>query len=195
MLRHTDPYKLEHLALAADTLPILVCVLHLEGTGDQRQWRLESLNTFACNVFGVNREQWLGTYVDESFPILGQPSLLSTVLTLVNIGGEADLGPCIATNGHQLNLLAGVKCVEELADQSLELPAYALNSPAAIHVASAWKAAFLHANEELDVQAMEQLLSQLLPSQDALVDSLRKLVHDYAFEHVAHVLGTLETSE
>jgi len=475
MPRHTDPQSLEHLALAADTLPILICVLHIEGTSDRRQCRLESLNTFACNAFGVNREQWLGTYIDESFPILGQPSQLSTLLALVDTGGEVDLGPCIPTNGRSLTLVAkslgpnlvciqsvpaseqfggqvpasfdgsddagaisrvdklfqdptptedaaesvrrikraffsnmshelrtplnailgfaqlmsrsggltdeqkshleiihnsgrhllelvnelleiarkeaggaslpetvfdskritstivpaaqpprrisslapgqrsfkvliaedrwenrkllealllplgflvrvatngaeaidvwrewqpdvilmdmqmpivdgyhataeikkasrpldvpiialsasafeenrerletsgcndflrkpfrpddilgalerhlGVKYVEEFADQSVELPAFELKSTAATNVASAWKAAFLHANEELDVQAMERLLSQLSPSQDALVDSLRKLVHDYAFEQVAQVLGALETSD
>lgn len=55
-------------------------------------------------------------------------------------------------------------------------------------VPAAWLTAFARANEQLDVQAMERLLSQLPLTNAVLADSLRKLVRDYAFEQIAESL-------
>lgn len=56
-------------------------------------------------------------------------------------------------------------------------------------VPDAWRAAFGRANEQLDVQAMERLLSQLSAEHTALSDLLRKLVYEYAFEQISEVLN------
>jgi signal transduction histidine kinase/DNA-binding response OmpR family regulator len=89
----------------------------------------------------------------------------------------------------------GVRFVESFPAPR-EAPSQRSNEPLSMKgVPSAWLTAFGRANEQLDVQAMERLLSQLPSSHAVLAESLHQLVHDYAFEQISEVLakhGTLQ---
>lgn len=88
----------------------------------------------------------------------------------------------------------GVKFIEEstrpassaeVRDESISLDG----------IPRAWKTAFTIATDQLDVQAMDRLLSQLPPAQQVTADALRKLVHDYAFEQIQAVLASGEVKK
>lgn len=82
----------------------------------------------------------------------------------------------------------GVRFIEELEEVALVPPSS--NEPVSMkEVPAAWMTAFARANEQLDVQAMERLLSQLPSTHTHLAESLRKLVHDYAFEQITEALS------
>lgn len=173
------PENFEHLAQAIDALPLVVCVLRSDEAESRPHWRLESINAFGGKTLQVDRNQWLGAVINESFPILGQPAFLTPLASLAKANDEVDLGQHRAPSGQTLTLLA-----KFLDPKVVCIQGFPTNEPAGRGAISSIETP----NDLAPVSRVDKMLRDLVPNEES-AESVRRVKHAF-FSNMSHELRT-----